>query len=67
MEKNPSPGTAVEPLLSEPSADLGWLQADSLFDPFSDFFLSYENPILASVDVSSGTHVPVTCSLLGFL
>lgn len=71
-EGSSAPGTGlpvVEPPLSEPSADLGWSQADlSSFDPLSfDYFLSLENPILASLDVSGGTHVPVTCSSSGFL
>ncbi|EMD64888.1 hypothetical protein COCSADRAFT_36255 [Bipolaris sorokiniana ND90Pr] len=40
----------------------------SSHNPLSlNFFLSYENPILASVDVSNSTYVPVTCSSLGFL
>ncbi|EOA82232.1 uncharacterized protein SETTUDRAFT_23475 [Exserohilum turcica Et28A] len=51
----------VEPSLSESSADLGGLQAD-FYDPSFDylsldFFLSYENPVLVSVDASDGTHV----------
>ena len=72
-EGSSAPGTdplSTGPSLSGPSTDPGWLQADysSSHDPLSlDFFLSYENPILASVDVSDGTHVPVTCSSSGFL
>lgn len=62
-EGNPAPGTElVEPPLSEPSTDLGWLQADSSFDPFSDYFLSLDNPIPPYLDVSDGTHVPTLCS-----
>ncbi|EOA80822.1 uncharacterized protein SETTUDRAFT_24338 [Exserohilum turcica Et28A] len=52
---------ATEPSLPVQSTDPGWLQADyssSSFDPLPlDYFLSYENPILASVDFSDGTHV----------
>ncbi|EMD84672.1 hypothetical protein COCHEDRAFT_1021058 [Bipolaris maydis C5] len=72
-EGSSAPGTdfsPTEPPPSGPSTDPGWLQADysSSLDPLSlDFFLSYENPILVSVDVSDGTHVPVTCSSSGFL
>ncbi|EOA86090.1 uncharacterized protein SETTUDRAFT_169450 [Exserohilum turcica Et28A] len=67
-EGSSAPGTdlpSTGPSLPAQSTDLGWLQADSSsFDPLSlDFFLSYENPILASVDVSNSTHVLVTCSL----
>ncbi|EMD86141.1 hypothetical protein COCHEDRAFT_1023927 [Bipolaris maydis C5] len=68
-----APGTdplLTGPSLSGPSTDPGWLQADysSFYDPLSlDFFLSYENPILAFVGVSDGTYVLVTCSSLGFL
>ncbi|EMD67886.1 hypothetical protein COCSADRAFT_32866 [Bipolaris sorokiniana ND90Pr] len=68
-----APGTdslSTGPSLFGPSTDLGWLQADysSSHDSLSlDFFLSYENPILASVDVSDGTYVLVTYSSLGFL
>ena len=66
----PGTGPLIEPPLSGPSTDPGWLQADysSSFDPLSlDFFLSYENPILESVDVFGENHVPVTCSSLDFL
>ena len=69
-EGSSAPGTvssSAGPSLSGPSTDPGWLQAESSsFDPF-DYFLSYENPVLVSVDVSGGTHVPVTCSSSGFL
>ena len=69
-EGSSAPGTvssSAGPSLSGPSTDPGWLQADSSsFDPF-DYFLSYENPVLDSVNVSGGTHVPVTCSSSGFL
>ena len=61
---------ATEPSLPVQSTDPGWLQADyssSSFDPLPlDYFLSYENPILASVDFSDGTHVLVTCSSSNF-
>jgi hypothetical protein len=70
-EGNSAPGTDLPttgPSLPVRSTDLGWLQADASFDPFSlDFYLSHEDPILASMDVSDGTHVPVTCSSSGFL
>ena len=71
-KESSAPGTnflTTEPLPSGCSADPGWLQADSSsFDPLSlDFFLSYENPILASEDTSDGTHVPVTRCSSGFL
>ena len=57
------------PSLPAQSTDPGWLQADSSsFNPLSlNFFLSYKNPILASIDVSSSTYVLVTYSSLGFL
>jgi hypothetical protein len=71
-EGSSAPGTdfpSTGPSLSGPSTDPGWLQADySSFDPFSlDCFLSLENPVLVSSDVSGGTHVPVTCSSSDFL
>ena len=72
-ERSTAPGIdfpTTEPSLPAQSTDPGWLQADysSSLDPLSlDFFLYYENPILASVDVSDGTHVPVTCSSSDFL
>ena len=71
-EGSSAPGTDFPSagfLLSGFSTDPGWLQAESSsFDPLSfDFFLSCENPVLASVDTSDGTHVPVTCSSSGFL
>ena len=69
-EGNSAPGTGlpvVEPPLSEPSADLGWLQADS-FDPSFDYsFLFPEGLPLASPGASGGIHVPVTCSSSDFL
>ncbi|KAL6154580.1 hypothetical protein ACJBU6_06212 [Exserohilum turcicum] len=70
-EGSSAPGTnlpSTGPSLSGPLTDPGWLQADSSsFDPLSlDYFLSYENPILASVDFSDSTHVPVTCSSSNF-
>jgi hypothetical protein len=69
-EGNSAPGTdflATEPSLPGLSTDLGWLQADASFDPFSDYFLSLEDPVLASLGVSGGTQVPVTCSSSNFL
>jgi hypothetical protein len=74
VEGNSSPGTAaVEPPLSEPSADLGWLQADSSSD-----FLSFVDPLLDSslsdfldrspgldfpaLDAAGGIPSPVPCS-----
>ena len=66
-EGDSAPGTslpAVEPSLPGPSADLGGLQADYSLDPFSlDYFLSLEEPVLASSDAFDDTHVLVTrCS-----
>lgn len=74
-EGSSAPGTgpsAVEPPISEPSADLGWLQADS-FD-----FLSFVDPLpgpdfssfldcsleldFAAVDAVGGTPSPIPCS-----
>jgi hypothetical protein len=74
-EGSAAPGTgpsAIEPPLSEPSADLGWLQADS-FD-----FLSFADPLLdpdlssfldsslglgfAVLDAVGGTSPPIPCS-----
>jgi hypothetical protein len=69
-EGDSAPGTdllATEPSLPGSSTDLGWLQADASFDPFSDYFLSLEDPVLASLGVSGGTQVPVTCSSSNFL
>jgi hypothetical protein len=68
-EGNSAPGTdllATEPLLPGLSTDLGWLQADASFDPSFDYFLSLEDPVLASLGVSDGTQVPVTCSSSNF-
>ena len=72
VEGSSAPGTdlpSAGPSLPTQSTNLGWLQADSSsFDPLSlNFFLSYKNLILASVDVSNSTYVLVTCSSLGFL
>ncbi|KAL6161081.1 hypothetical protein ACJBU6_00213 [Exserohilum turcicum] len=68
-EGSSAPGTGllvVEPPLSEPSADLGWLQADS-FDPLSlNYFLSLEDPVLSSLGALSDTHVSTTCSSSNF-
>ena len=70
-EGDSAPGTslpAVEPSLPGPSADLGGLQADYSFDPFSlDYFLSLEEPVLASSDASDGILVPVTRCSSSFL
>ena len=69
-EGNSAPGTdfpTTEPSLPGLSTDLGWLQADASFVPFSDFFPSLEDPVLASLGVSDGTPVPVTCSSSNFL
>lgn len=69
-EGNSAPGTdfpTTEPSLPGPSTDLGWLQADASFDPSFDYFLSLEDPVLASLGVSGGTQVPVTCSSSSFL
>jgi hypothetical protein len=69
-EGSSAPGTdflATEPSLPGSSTDLGWLQADASFDPSFDYFLSLEDPVLASLGVSDGTQVPVTCSSSSFL
>ncbi|KAH8623250.1 hypothetical protein IG631_22407, partial [Alternaria alternata] len=69
-EGDSAPGTdllATEPSLPGSSTDLGWLQADASFDPFSDYFLSLEDLVLASLGVSGSTQVLVTCSSLNFL
>ena len=68
-EGSSAPGTdflATEPPLPGLSTDLGWLQADASFDPFSEFLSSLEDPVLSSLGVSGGTHVPVTCSSSNF-
>jgi hypothetical protein len=68
-EGSSAPGTdfpTTEPSLPGLSTDLGWLQADASFDPSFDYFLSLEDPVLASLGVSDGTHVPVTCSSSNF-
>jgi hypothetical protein len=68
-EGNSAPGTdfpTTEPSLPGLSTDLGWLQADASFDPSFDYFLSLEDPVLASLGVSDGTQVPVTCSSSNF-
>jgi hypothetical protein len=57
-EGDSAPGTdllATELSLPGSSTDLGWLQADASFDPFSDYFLSLEDLVLASLGVSGGT------------
>jgi hypothetical protein len=55
----------VEPPLSEPSADLGWLQADSfLFDPSLDTS-SFDFPLgldSAALDAVGGILLPIPCS-----
>jgi hypothetical protein len=68
-EGNSAPGTGlpvVEPPLSEPSADLGWLQADS-FDPSFDYSFLFAETVPIPSGTSDGTLVPVTCSSSGFL
>ena len=68
-EGSSAPGTdfpTTEPSLPGLSTDLGWLQADASFDPSFDFFSSLEDPVLSSLGVSDGTHVPVTCSSSNF-
>ncbi|EOA84407.1 uncharacterized protein SETTUDRAFT_169794 [Exserohilum turcica Et28A] len=65
VEGDSAPGTdllSTGPSLPGQSTDLGWLQADSSFDPSFDYFLSLEDPVPSSLDVSGGIHVPVTCS-----
>jgi len=57
-EGSSAPGTdfpTTEPSLPGLSTDLGWLQADASFDPSFDYFLSLEDPVLASLGVSGGT------------
>ena len=69
-EGNSAPGTGlpvVEPPLSEPSADLGWLQANSFNPSFDYSFLFPKGVPLASPSASSSIHVLVTYSSLGFL
>ena len=74
-EGSSAPGTgpsAVEPALSGPSADLGWLQADSfdfssLFDPsldpdFSSFLDSSLGLDFAALGAVGGTPSPIPCS-----
>jgi hypothetical protein len=68
-EGSSTPGTGlpvVEPPLSEPSADLGWLQADS-FDPSFDYSFLFAETVPIPSGTSDGTLVPVTCSSSGFL
>ena len=67
-EGSSAPGTdfLVEPPLPEPSADLGWLQAD-VFDPSFDYSLFFADTIPIPSGTSGGTPVPVTCSSSGFL
>jgi hypothetical protein len=68
-EGSSAPGTGlpvVEPPLSEPSADLGWLQADS-FDPSFDYSFLFAETVPIPSGTSDGTLVPVTCSSSGFL
>ena len=53
-----APGTdllSTEPSLPRPSTNLGWLQANASFNPFSNYFLSLKDPVLASLGVSSST------------
>ena len=57
-EGDSAPGTdllATEPSLPGLSTDLGWLQADASFDPFSKYFLSLKDLVLASLSVSNST------------
>jgi hypothetical protein len=68
-EGSSAPGTdlpAVEPSLPEPSADLGWLQAD-VFDSSFDYSFLFADTIPIPSGTSGGTPVPVTCSSSGFL
>ena len=69
-ERSSAPGgiglPVVEPPLSEPSADLGGLQAN-FFNPSFDYSFLFEGLPLASPGASGGIHVPVTCSSSGFL
>ncbi|EMD84997.1 hypothetical protein COCHEDRAFT_1120378 [Bipolaris maydis C5] len=59
-EGNSAPGTdlpVATSSLSGPTADPGWLQADS-FDPLSlDYFLSLKDPVLSSLDAACDTLV----------
>jgi hypothetical protein len=52
----------TEPSLPGLSTDLGWLQANASFGPSFNYFLSLEDPVLASLGVSNSTQVLVTCS-----
>lgn len=67
-EGSSAPGTdlPIEPPLLEPSADLGWLQAD-VFDPSFDYSFLFADTIPIPLGTSGGTPVPVTCSSSGFL
>ncbi|EMD84804.1 hypothetical protein COCHEDRAFT_1119076 [Bipolaris maydis C5] len=59
-EGSSAPGTGlplVEPSLSGPSTDLGWLQADSSGSLSLDYFLSLEDPVLSSLDAACDTLV----------
>ncbi|EMD95025.1 hypothetical protein COCHEDRAFT_1092434 [Bipolaris maydis C5] len=70
-EKEEAEGTSApgmgfpttEPSLPAQSTDPGWLQADysSSYDPFLslDYYLPFENPVLASSNVSGENHVLV--------
>ncbi|KAL6172798.1 hypothetical protein ACJQWK_01945 [Exserohilum turcicum] len=64
-EGSSAPGTdlpVVATSLSGPTADPGWLQADS-FDLLSlDYFLSLEGPALSSLGAVDDTLVSVPCS-----
>ena len=65
-EGSTAPGTdlpAIEPPLSEPSADLGWLQAElDLLDPSFDLSFLLGDPVPAASDAFGGTPVPIPCS-----
>lgn len=65
-EGSTAPGTdlpAIEPPLSEPSADLGWLQAElDLLDPSLDLSFLLGDLVPAASDAFGGTPVPIPCS-----
>ncbi|KAK1911239.1 hypothetical protein P3342_011841 [Pyrenophora teres f. teres] len=59
-EGDTTPGTdlPIEPPLSEPSADLGWLQAElDLLDPSFDLSFLLGDPVPAASDAFGGTPV----------
>ncbi|RAR00627.1 hypothetical protein DDE83_009073 [Stemphylium lycopersici] len=67
-EGSSAPGTDLffEPPLPEPSADLGWLQAN-VYDPSFDYSFLFAETVPIPSGFPGGTPVPVTCSSSGFL